>query len=79
MTLRQNLHQFQAGENTRNPSSDKVFSRIGPQNDPLEGGKIQLIWESVAVAMQLYPLYFSPHDHASHGDDDTTDLIVTVH
>ena len=39
VTLRQNLHQFQAGENTRNPASDKAFSRIGPRNDPLEGGK----------------------------------------
>lgn len=38
--LRQTLHQFQAGENARNAASDKAFSRIGPQNDPLEGGKI---------------------------------------
>jgi hypothetical protein len=40
VTLRQNLHQFQAEENTRNASSDKAFSRTGPQNDPLEGVKI---------------------------------------
>jgi hypothetical protein len=43
VTLRQNLHQFQAEENARNAASDKAFSRTGPQNDPLEGGKIQFI------------------------------------
>jgi hypothetical protein len=42
VTLRQNLHQFQAEENARNAASDKAFSRTGPQNDPLEGGKIHL-------------------------------------
>ena len=41
VTLRQNLHQFQAEENARNAASDKAFSRTGPQNDPREGGKIQ--------------------------------------
>jgi hypothetical protein len=41
VTLRQNLHQFQAGENTRNAASDKTFSRTGPENDPVECGKIQ--------------------------------------
>jgi hypothetical protein len=44
VTLRQNLHQFQAEENARNAASDKAFSRTGPQNDPLEGGKILLIY-----------------------------------
>jgi hypothetical protein len=44
VTLRQNLHQFQAEENARNAASDKAFSRTGPQNDPLEGGKILFIW-----------------------------------
>jgi hypothetical protein len=40
VTLHQNLHQFQAGENTRNAASGKAFCRTGAQNDPLEGGKI---------------------------------------
>ena len=31
------------------------------------------------MAMPLDTLSFSPHDHASHGDDATTDLIGTVH
>ena len=29
--------------------------------------------------MPLDPLYFSPHEHTSQGDDGTTDLIGTVH
>ena len=29
--------------------------------------------------MPLDPLYFSPHEHTSNGDDGTTDLIGTVH
>jgi len=29
--------------------------------------------------MPLDTLYFSPHDHAFHGDGATTDLIGTVH
>ena len=41
MTLHQNLRQFLAEENTRNAVSGKAFSRTGPQNDPLEGGKIR--------------------------------------
>jgi hypothetical protein len=44
VTLRQNLHQFQAEENTRNAASDKVFRRSEAQNDPLEGGKIRFVY-----------------------------------
>ena len=29
--------------------------------------------------MPLDPLYFSPHEHTSHGDDGTTDLIGTIY
>jgi len=44
VTLCQNLHQFQAGGEHQEPRSDQVFSRIGPRNDPLEGGKTPSIY-----------------------------------
>jgi len=47
-TLRQNRHQFQAGENAWNAASDKAFSRIGPQNDPLKGAKTHYYYLSLA-------------------------------
>lgn len=31
------------------------------------------------MAMPLDTLYGPPHEHASHGDDDTPDLLGTVH
>jgi hypothetical protein len=39
VTLLQDRHHVQAVDTARNAASDKAFSRIGPQNDPLEGAK----------------------------------------
>ena len=58
VTVRQNLHQLQAGENLRNAAADKVFSRIGPQNDPLEGGKILL---STGAMIRVHTSSTVPH------------------